>query len=423
MKKFLALLLALVMTLSMASLALADAPSTVVVWATDGAETVVYTQMFEDFNANHTDIQVDFQPFPQDELLNKLSTADVVGDTPDVIIIDGLQIPYYQDLDMIACIDEYVTDEMKQDVLPSIWAENTYDGKIYGVAQFDSGMGMWTRRSVLESLGVRIPVSYKEAWTVEEFEEILQKAKDAGYAYPLYIRQNKVTSLYFTWMPIIASYGGDFLNRDTMTATGALDSEGTIKAYDWMKKMIDAGFINPACDYEDAFFGREEALFSMLGHWKYSDHVGAFGDDAIIVPMPDFGGGVYTCSGSTVVVMTQKTVDDGKGDLAWTVIDAIMSPEYIGMVCAVNGGVPARSSVMDTMPEWQEGGRLYLYREQLEAGISYLRPITPAHATVYNAVANVVTDILAGTGEPADLLHAAAADVDEIIYENGWNIE
>ena len=43
---------------------------------------------------------------------------------------------------MIACLDGYVTDEMKADVLPSVWAENTYDGKIYGVAQFDSGMGM-----------------------------------------------------------------------------------------------------------------------------------------------------------------------------------------------------------------------------------------------------------------------------------------
>ena len=422
MKKLLSIVLAAAMLLSLASIASAEATK-ITVWATDGAETVVYTQMFEDFNAKHTDVQVDFQPFPQDELLNKLSTSDVVGDTPEVIIIDGLLIPYYQDLGMIACLDGYVTDEMKADVLPSVWAENTYDGKIYGVAQFDSGMGMWTRKSVLEKLGVRIPTSYKEAWTVAEFEDILAKAKAEGFEYPLYVRQNKVTSMYFTWMPIIASYGGDFLNRETMTASGTLDSEGTIKAYEWLKKMIDAGYVNPGCDYEDAFFGRQEALFSMLGHWKYSDHVGAFGDDAIIVPMPDFGGGCYTCSGSTVVVMTQKAVDTGLGDQAWTVINAIMSPEYIHMVCDVNGGVPARSSVMDQMDRWQKGGRLYLYREQLEGGISYLRPITPAHSTVYNAVASVVTDIIAGQGEPAELLKKAAEKVDEIIYENGWNIE
>ena len=196
MKKFISLVLAAMMLLSLVSVASADATK-ITVWATDGAETVVYTQMFEDFNAKHTDVQVDFQPFPQDELLNKLSTSDVVGDTPEVIIIDGLQIPYYQDLDMIACLDDYITDEMKADVLPSVWAENTYDGKIYGVAQFDSGMGIWTRKSVLEQLGVRIPTTYSEAWTVEEFEEILAKAKEAGYEYPLFVRQNKPSSMYF----------------------------------------------------------------------------------------------------------------------------------------------------------------------------------------------------------------------------------
>lgn len=422
MKKLLTLALALVMTMSLAAIACADA-TTITAWISDGAESVVYQEMFDDFNAKHEgEIVVDDQYFAQDELLNKLQTAPIVGDAPEVIIIDGLQIPYFQDLDMIACLDDYIPEEMKSDVIPSVWAENTYDGSIYGVAQFDSGMGMWTRRSILEKIGARIPTSYKEAWTVEEFEDILAKCKEAGYEYPLYIRQNKVTSLYFNWMPVIASFGGDFLNRDTMTATGTLDGENTIAAYDWMKKMLDAGYINPACDYEDAFFGREEAAFSVLGHWKYSDHVGAFGDDAIIVPIPDFGGGVFTCSGSTVDVMTTAAIERGKGDAAWTVLEAIMSPEYIQMVCNVNGGVPSRASVMDSMEQWQEGGRLYLYREQLEAGISYLRPITPAHSTVYNAVADVCTNIIAG-GDPAEELHEAAEYVDEIIYENGWNIE
>lgn len=422
MKKFLSLLLALAVMLSLAAVASADA-TTITVWVSDGAESVVYGEMFDDFNAKHEgEIVVDDQYFAQDELLNKLQTAPIVGDAPELIIIDGLQIPYFQDLDMIACLDDYIPEEMKSDVISSVWAENTYDGSIYGVAQFDSGMGLWTRRSILEQIGARIPTSYTEAWTLEEFEDILAKCKEIGYEYPLYIRQNKVTSLYFNWMPVIASFGGDFLNRDTMTATGTLDGEGTIAAFEWMKKMIDEGYVNPACDYEDAFYGRDEAAFSMLGHWKYSDHVGAFGDDAIIVPMPDFGGGVYTCSGSTVDVMTTAAVERGKADAAWTVLEALMSPEYITMVCNVNGGVPARSSVMDSMEQWQEGGRLYLYREQLEAGISYLRPITPAHSTVYNAVANVCTNVIAGS-DPAEELHEAAEYVDEIIYENGWNIE
>ncbi len=424
MKKLIALTIAALLLLSVASVASAEEAATITVWCADGAETTVYTAMWDDFNAKNADIKVNYLFFAQDELINKLATSSEVGDTPDIVVVDGLMVSYFQDLGMIAKLDEYISEELMNDVLPSVWAENTYSDGVYGVAQFDSGLGLWTRKSVLEALGARVPTSYKEAWTLAEFEDILAKAKEAGYSYPLYMRQNRPTSMYFNMVPVVASFGGDYLSRETYTAVGTLDSEETIAAYNWVKKMIDAGYINTACDYEDAFYNadRHEALFSMLGHWKYTDHVGAFGDDAIIVPMPDFGGGVFTSSGSTVDVMTTAAVERGVAKQAWAVLEAMMSPEYIRMVCEVNGGVPARASVMDAMEQWQVGGRLYLYREQLEGGISYLRPSTPAHNTIYNACSQVCTDILAG-GDPAELLHAAAEEVDEIIYENGWNVE
>ena len=88
MKKSISLLLAAVMVFALAAIACADA-TTLTAWITDGAETVVYTSMFDDFNSKHDDIKVDYQFFAQDELLNKLQTAPIVGDTPDLIVIDG----------------------------------------------------------------------------------------------------------------------------------------------------------------------------------------------------------------------------------------------------------------------------------------------------------------------------------------------
>ena len=422
MKKALSVLLALAMMLAMLTFASAEDKTTIRAWIVDGAETTVYTQMFEDFNAKSDTVVVDFQFFAQDEMLNKLQTAPVVGDTPDIVVIDGLQIPYFYEAGMIACVDEYLSDELRADMLQSVKDEGTYDGKLYAVAQFDSGMGLWADKAALEAVGARIPTSYTEAWTKEEFEQILADLKANGYEYPLYIRQNSPQSLYFTYMPVVRSFGGDFLNRETMLATGTLDSEGTIAAYNYMKELIDKGYINPLCDYEDAFYGRKESAISLIGHWKYTEHVTAFGDNAIILPIPDFGGGVFTCSGSTVDVMTTAAVERGVANQAWEVLEAMLSDEYIKKVVEVNGAIPSRSSVMDSMEAYQPGGRLYLYREQLEAGISYLRPITAAHATVYDAVKTVVANILAGA-DPAEELHSAAQYADEIIVENGWNIE
>ena len=66
---------------------------------------------------------------------------------------------------MLRITDSYISDELKNDLLPSVLAECTYGEQLYGVAQFDAGLSLWGSKSMLEDAGVRIPTSYKEAWT------------------------------------------------------------------------------------------------------------------------------------------------------------------------------------------------------------------------------------------------------------------
>ena len=75
---------------------------------------------------------------------------------------------------------------------------------------------------------------------------------------------------------------------------------------------------------------------------------------------------------------------------------------------------------MDGVDNLKEGGRLYLYREQLEAGISVLRPLTPAHMTIYAEMQNAYKDVIGGA-EPKSVLDDAANAIDEVILDNGWN--
>ena len=262
----------------------------------------------------------------------------MVGDAPDMIVADYLLIPGYYETGMIQPIDEYISDDLKSDLLQSVIAESTYDGKMVSTAQFDSGLALWANKSMLEEAGVRIPTSYTDAWTKEEFEDALAKLKASGVEYPMYLRQNNPSSLYYTYMPFVVSFGGDYMNRDTMLTEGALDSEASIAAFDYISWMIDQGYVNAACDYEDAFYGRKESALSLTGHWMYTQHVDALGDDAIIIPIPDFGNGVYTCTGSTVWAMTTAAVDNGVADAVWSVMEKSMDPEYINMVTDVNGG-------------------------------------------------------------------------------------
>lgn len=397
----------------------AATPSSIKVWVSSGSEDGVYKQVFDNLEKSIGITIVD-EYYPKDELDSKLQVAPLVGDTPDLVVADYLMIPAYYEAGLINPVESYMSDELKNDLIPSVVVETSYAGHTVSMAQFDAGMGLWANKSMLEDAGIRIPESYKDAWTKEEFEDALKKLKENGVEYPLYIRQNKPASLYFQYMPFLASFGGEYLDEDTMLTDGALNSEATIEAFDYLSWMVEEGYINGKCDYENGFYERKESALALLGHWKYTDHVNFLGDDAIIIPCPDLGNGVFTCSGSTVWAMTTAAVENGVDDIVYQIMEGALSPENILVVTNFNGAIPSRKSVMDQVPALQEGGRLYLYREQLEAGISVLRPLTPAHMTIYNTMQSVYADIIGGA-DAAETLQKASKSIDEVIIENGWN--
>lgn len=390
------------------------------IWLADGAEAEFYKTMLTEIDEKHSEFTIEYEIYPNDELINKLQLAPSVGDTPDAVVVDGLRVPLFMTQDMIASIDGYISDELKNDLLPSVLAECTYREQLYGVAQFDAGLSLWGNKSMLEDAGVRIPASYKEAWTKTEFEDALAKLKANGVEYPLYIRQNSPRTLYYTYLPVVKSFGGDVMNRETMLTEGTLNSPETIEAFSYITWLVDNQYIDPLCDYEDGFYNKKENALSLVGHWATTDITNALGEDAVLIPIPDFGNGVYTGSGSTVWTMTTAAVENGNAEETWSIIEEAVSPENIAEITKANGGIPARKSVLEKDERFVKGGQLYLYREQLEAGISYLRPLTPAHQTNYDAVESAVSNILLGADVKSELDNASAS-VDAIIKENGWN--
>jgi multiple sugar transport system substrate-binding protein len=82
-----------------------------------------------------------------------------------------------------------------------------------------------------------------------------------------------------------------------------------------------------------------------------------------------------------------------------------------------NGAVPARKSALAKSELYGPGGLLHLYIEQIDAGFTVPRPITPAYPTITTAFARAFKNVAGGADVKSEL-DAAAQKIDQDIKDN-----
>ena len=159
---------------------------------------------------------------------------------------------------------------------------------------YDSGLAMYGNRSYLEKAGVRIP-TVKQPWDLTEFEVALEKLTalpEVDYALDLKINYGRGEFYTFGFSPILQSFGGDLIDRNTyQSARGVLDGPQSVAALQRFQSWFQKGWTNPRPSGDDDFYGSRKAALSWVGHWIYSTHAEALGEDLVLIPMPDFGHG------------------------------------------------------------------------------------------------------------------------------------
>lgn len=386
-------------------------------------EDQYYNQLVDSFNKSQDKITIKQTSFPDNTYHDQVRAAGLSGDLPHILDMDGTEMSYMTFAGFLAPLDSYISEDLKKDLLPSIISQGTYkDGKIYLLGQFDSGLSFWANKSYLEKAGVRIPKSVDEAWTKTEFEDALAKLKGvSGVKYPLDLKINYGAGYWiYSYLPWAKGFGGDYINRDTLYAEGALNSEKTIEAYKYVKWMIDKGYVNPTQSTDDDFYGTKISALSLAGHWMAPAHIKEMGDDAILVPFPDFGSGVFTGMGSFGWAITSKASKESVGKDSWEFLNYALTKENIEGIFKANGAVPARISVLNGLDDYKEGGKFYLYREQLEKGHAIVRPVSPAFGVFQKEIGQASLNIVTGADIKAELDKATKA-IDQAIDDAGYN--
>ena len=397
---------------------------TINVWAVDGqaAENAALKQIISDFESSQSKIKVELKLFPSDQYTKAVNSA-APGDLPDVLDFDGPTLASFVYNGKMAPLQGTVSEETLANQTDSIKAQNTVDDAVYGVGMMNAGLALWGNKKLLDAAAVDYPTSAENAWTADEFTGVLDKlAGVVPGGKPLDLsEQYGFAGEWGTCCsagPVIWSGGGTMLKDNK--ASGALDSEANVKSLttfaSWKK------YTDPNAD--GLAFPNGRVALSWVGHWTYPTYK-ALGRDLVSIPLPNFGKGTKTASGTFAWGMGAGTKNAAA---AGKFLDHLMTDDSVRTYTEANGAPPATKTALASSSLYGPGKQLQLLGDQLskacgteeninDSCVSVTRPVTPGYPAVTDQVGKAEAAIYAGK-DAKEALSAAARAIDQNFADN-----
>jgi len=306
----------------------ADEPVTVEVWfhSGKGEEREVLDAQVEEFNSSQDAIVIDAVQLPEGSYNDQVNAAALAGDLPCLLDFDGPFLYNYAWSGYLAPLDDYVSDDLKGDFLPSIINQGTYGGSLYSLGTFDSGLAIWGNKTYLDAAGVRIPTGIEDAWTKEEFIDALEKLQALDEVeYAIDFKMNYGAGEWFTYgfAPMMQSWGGDLIDRNEyMSADGVLNGAEAVESMTFFQSLFADGYANAEPAGDDCFYGDKSCALAWVGHWMWGPHSDGLGDELVLLPMPTFGEKAATGMGSWNWGLTSSCENP---DAAWEFLNFLVS--------------------------------------------------------------------------------------------------
>jgi len=340
------------------------------------------------------------------------------GTLPCLLDVDGPFLAGFAWPQYLQPIDRFVPQAMLDDLLPSLVAQGSYQGRLYSLGQFESGVVLWGNLRYLRAVGARIP-SLRAPWSLDEFEQVLTrlatlKELDHPLNMAFYNGRGDEFSTY-GYAPILQGFGGDLIGRGPLgRAKGVLDGPRSVDAVRHFKHWFDAGWASVRDKPDDLLRGR--VALAWNGHWNYRPARQALGQDLVVLPLPDFGRGIKTGMGSWSWAIS-STCHAPEG--AWAFMAELLSTKAILHMTNINDAVPGRRSALLRSPLYGADGPLHLIAQQLELG-GVPRPATPAYGTLSLAFRNAIVNIVMGGDTQTELSKAADIVDRDIAAHRGY---
>ncbi len=270
MKKFVALLLAAIMLLSMTSV-FAEEKTTLTLWciATESdANRPGYEKAIAEFEAAHPDIEIKWEAFENQSYKTKIKSAMSDPDSlPDIFFTwAGAFLGDFADMGTAYCVDEAYKPFADQ--LPEVMLQNsTYDGKHYGIPLTYNIVTLFANMDLLAKAGWdHVPQTY------EDLTACCDALVAAGIT-PFGCAGKETWCVTEYLEPIIEKTIGYEALNDVFAGKATWNNEGIATAVATFQDMINKGYFDPngmalGNDEVKANFIAGKYAFYQNGSWN-----------------------------------------------------------------------------------------------------------------------------------------------------------
>lgn len=332
----------------------AKAPVKIVYWrALSGAPGDAQEELAKRFNASQKEVEVEVQfqgTYP--ELQRKLQAALAARTTPDVVMFDSPQMPYFAKNGALAPLDDLAKGADGVDLknfIPGLLADGYFDGKLYAMPFARSTPILYYNRDMFKEVG--LPDRAPETW--DEFAEFCKKlvkkegaeTKRVGYAV-----QMGTTTAHWYFQEMLYAYGND-VSDDKFKVL--IDQPEGIAAAKFLQDLILQGIAIPGTGPDGAqgeftnqrsglHFGSTGSLVNIISTSKFQVGVGF---------MPAAKRRQVPIGGSVLSVLSASSKE--KQAAAWKFIKYMTNPESNVYFVQKTGYMPISTSAVNS-PEMKE---------------------------------------------------------------------
>lgn len=196
-----------------------------------------WTEFEKTFEEANKDVDLNIEIVSWNDIYSVVNTRISSNEQPDILNISGFA-DYVAD-DLLMPAEEYVSDSLKSNFIPSFWESNEMDGTVWALPILASCRSLFCNVDLLKEAGIENPPA-----TWDEVITACKAVKDkfgkdiVPWGLDISTDEGQAAFSYYTW-----NFGGGFVDDN---GDWALNSKENVEAVEYIKSLIDGGYCNSA---------------------------------------------------------------------------------------------------------------------------------------------------------------------------------